>query len=135
LGTRFDHAAQPFSTPVGDATAVFYRELYLRYDVVQWIGGDNSIQLQGWHRRRRQSLGGPTLPWLQGITTTALQVARAWIFAVANEYDHNPAFPAANFNGQVRYNIASSDNLTLFVGQQQGCLRFVSGVDRVFPPC
>ena len=59
---------------------------------------------------------------------------RAWNFAVGIEYDQNPAFPAAYFNGQVRYNFASSDNLTLFVGQQQGGLRCVSGVCRVFPP-
>ncbi len=134
LGSRFDDASTPLTTPSGDAATAFYRELYLRYDVVQWIGGGNSIQLQGWHRRRRQSLGGPELPWLQGVTTTALQWGSAWNFAIGIEYDQNPAFPASYFNGQLRYTFPSSDNVSLFVGQQQGGLRCVSGVCRVFPP-
>jgi hypothetical protein len=134
LGTRFDDTDEPRTNALGQASTTYYREAYVRYDVVQWIGGTSSIQLQGWHRRRYQLLGGPEYAWLQGMTTTALQLGSEWNFALGVEYDQNPAFPGSYFSGQVRYNLSSSNNVSLFVGQQRGGLRCVSGVCRVFPP-
>jgi hypothetical protein len=134
FGTRTDDTAVPHVDDSGRASTNYYREVYVRYDVVRSIGGQSSIQLQGWHRRRHQLLGGPDHPWLQGITTTALQLGATWNLALGVEYDQNPAFPGTYFSGQVRYNINPSNNVTLFVGQQRGGLRCVSGVCRVFPP-
>lgn len=134
FGTRFDDTLVARVDEQGHASTNYYREAYVRYDVVRWLGGESSLQLQGWHRRRHQLLGGPDHPWLQGITTTALQLGRTWNFALGIEYDQNPAFPGTYFSGQVRYNINPSNNVNLFVGQQRGGLRCVSGVCRVFPP-
>lgn len=134
VGSRLDDSAVPHVDEGGRASANYYREVYVRYDLVRWIGGQSSVQLQGWHRRRHQLLGGPDHPWLQGITTTALQLGATWNLAFGVEYDQNPAFPGTYFSGQVRYNINPSNNVSLFVGQQRGGLRCVSGVCRVFPP-
>lgn len=134
VGTRLDATDVPHVDDGGHASTNYYREAYVRYDLVRSIGGQSSIQLQGWHRRRHQLLGGPERPWLQGITTTALQLGATWNLAVGIEYDQNPAFPGTYFSGQVRYNINPSNNVSLFVGQQRGGLRCVSGVCRVFPP-
>ncbi len=134
LGTRFDDTDVPRVDERGRSSTTYYREAYVRYDVVRSIGGSSSVQLQGWHRRRHQLLGGPAHPWLQGMTTTALQLGSAWNVAVGVEYDQNPAFPGTYLSGQVRYNINPSNNVNLFVGQQQGGLRCVSGVCRIFPP-
>lgn len=134
LGTRMDDTDEPRVDAQGQQSTNYYREAYVRYDVVRSIGGESSVQFQGWHRRRHQLLGGPDHPWLQGITTTALQLGRTWNLAVGVEYDQNPAFPGTYFSGQVRYNINPASNVNLFVGQQRGGLRCVSGVCRVFPP-
>lgn len=134
LGTRFDDSAVPRADAQGNTSTAFYREQYLRYDIVRFIGGSSSVQLTGWHRRRHQALGGPSRPWLSGITTTSFQLGPSWNLTMGIEYDQNPAFPATYFNGQVRYNLSSSNNVSLFVGQQRGGLRCVSGVCRMFPP-
>lgn len=134
LGTRFDETDVPRVDERGNTSTNYYREAYVRYDVVRAIGRESSVQLQGWHRRRHQLLGGPADPWLQGMTTTALQVGSRWNFSVGVEYDQNPAFPGTYFSGQVRFNVDPSNNVSLFIGQQRGGLRCVSGVCRIFPP-
>lgn len=134
VGARFDNTDRIIADERGGETTVFYREVYTRYDIIRWIGGGNSLQFQGFHRYRRQVLGGPDEPWLQGTTITSLQLGADLNFAFGFEYDENPAFPDLYFNGQVRYNLDSASNLSLFVGQRQGGLRCVSGVCRVFPP-
>lgn len=133
IGARFDTAAHPLSDEQGQETHVYYRELYLRHDVTFGLPGDMALQLQAWHRRRRQTLGGPPEPWLQGQTVTALQLDAYWNVAVGFEYDENPAFPDLYLNGQVRYDFGIG-NVALFAGQRQGGLRCVSGICRVFPP-
>lgn len=134
FGTRFDDSEASRLDAASNESTLFYREQYLRYDIVRFIGGHNSVQLTGWHRRRHQALGGPDHPWLSGITTTGVQLGPTWNVTVGLEYDQNPAFPATYVSGQVRYNLSSSNNVSLFVGQQRGGLRCVSGVCRMFPP-
>jgi hypothetical protein len=68
------------------------------------------------------------------MTITSLQWSARLSLGLGLEYDQNPAFPDTYVNGQVRYNLDSSSNLSLFVGQRQGGLRCVSGVCRIFPP-
>lgn len=133
VGTRFDSTDRTIVDARNQPTHVFYRELYLRHDVVVGLPGGAALQLQAWHRRRRQTLGSADDPWLQGQTTTGLQLSRAFGFAFGFEYDQNPAFPDLYFNGQARYDF-DEGNLTLFGGQRQGGLRCVSGVCRIFPP-
>ena len=113
---------------------MFYREVYARYDIIRWIGGPFSLQLQGWHRRRRQTLGGPDDRYFQGTHLTALQWAPKVTVGFGVGYDTNPQFPDTYLNGFVRYNIDSGSNVTVFAGQRRGGLRCVSGVCRIFPP-
>jgi hypothetical protein len=134
IGSRFDDANRSLTASDGTTTNVFYRELYLRYDWIQWLSGPYSLQFQGWIRRRRQTLGGPGEPWAQAITISELKWGSDLSLGFGFELDENPAFPTTYFNGQVRYNLSTGSNLVLFVGQRQGGLRCVSGVCRVFPP-
>jgi hypothetical protein len=135
VGSRFDDTSRELDDPLsGGPTHVFYREVYVRYDIIRYLGGPFSLQSQGWHRRRHQTLGGPNDSWLEGRHLTALQWAPHWSFGFGFEYDQNPQFPDTYFNGQVTYNIDSASNVSLFAGQRRGGLRCVSGVCRVFPP-
>lgn len=144
LGARFDAMEREVADAAGSLTDVFYRELYTRYDVTVALGHDLALEFQGWHRRRRQTLGGPVQPWLQGTTVSALQWGPRLNLAFGFEYDQNPAFPGTYFNGQVRYDLGGSDGLfawahgpstlSVFAGQRQGGMRCVSGVCRVYAP-
>lgn len=144
VGARFDDTQRRLSDADGNPTEVFYRELYTRYDWVIQLPAQNALQFQGWHRRRRQTLGGPVEPWLQGTTSTSFQWGPQLNLAFGFEYDENPAFPDLYFNGQVRYElrdrltwapwVTGPASLMLFAGQRQGGLRCVSGICRVFPP-
>lgn len=133
VGARFDSTDRLLTETSGEETHVYYRELYLRHDISIGLGDERTLQFQAWHRRRRQTLGGPEEPWLQGQTVTALQLDARWGVALGFEYDQNPAFPDTYVNGQVRYDFEIG-NVTAFVGQRQGGLRCVSGICRVFPP-
>ena len=134
VGSRFDDTDRVVQDARGLDTTVFYREVYARYDVIRWLSGPFSLQLQGWHRRRRITLGGPEDAFFQGQHLTALQWSPHFVFGVGLEYDTNPAFPDTYVNGLLSYNIDSASNVSLFVGQRRGGLRCISGVCRVFPP-
>lgn len=134
VGSRFDDTDRLISAGDGTQTHVFYREIYARYDVIQWLTGPYSLQFQGWLRRRRQTLGGPDGDWHQGQTINEFKWGELLSAALGLEYDQNPAFPSFYVNGQLRYNLDAGSNLVLFVGQRQGGLRCVAGVCRVFPP-
>ncbi len=142
FGLRFDSTERQVTDAEGQATNVFYREVYLRHDWVFGLSGGNALQFQGWHRRRRQTLGGPEHPWWSGITTTGFQWGPRVNLALGLEYDQNPAFPDTYVNGQVRYELppglvswlTGPSSVTAFAGQRQGGLRCVAGICRVFPP-
>jgi hypothetical protein len=132
IGARFDDSARAIDTAQG-ATHAFYRELYARYDVVQALGGPFSLELQGWHRRRHETLGAELSPWLEGEHTTGVGYGAAWVFAFGTEYNGDIRPPTTYFNGSVRYKPSSDSSLGLFVGQRRGALRCVGGVCRVVP--
>jgi hypothetical protein len=56
----------------GVIAGTFYREGYIRYDIVKHIKGPFSIQAQGWHRRRYEPTSLRT-GWWEGENYTALQ--------------------------------------------------------------
>jgi hypothetical protein len=120
--------------PSGGETHAFYRELYLRYDVITWLGGPLSLKLQRWDRRRRAPFSGIGGAWLELSQLVALDVAPRYTVGGSFEYTGNPQFPPTYFAGMLGYNISSSSNLSLFAGQRRGGLRCVSGVCRVYPP-
>jgi len=133
IGSRFDDADRDLPTAQGP-THVFYREVYTRHQGTWFLGGPFALELQGWHRRRHQTLGGPGAPWNEGDELIGLDYAPHWSFAAGFSYDTNPAVPPTYFNGQIAYRLSSDSSLSLFAGQRRGALRCVGGVCRVFPP-
>ncbi|HEX3776316.1 MAG TPA: DUF6029 family protein [Polyangiaceae bacterium] len=133
IGARADDAARAFATDSGE-TSVFYREIWHRHTVLAALGGPLSIELQGWHRRRHQTVGGPLEPWSEGDELIALDYAPHWSAAFGFSYDTNPQVPPTYVNGQLGYRPTPDSSVSLFVGQRRGALRCVGGVCRVFPP-
>jgi hypothetical protein len=133
FGTRSDDTDRAVASDYGE-TRVFYREIYNRHQASAALGGPLSIELQGWHRRRHQTVGGADAPWSEGDELFGLDYAPHWSMALGFSYDTNPAVPPTYVNGQVGYRVTSDSSVSLFVGQRRGALRCVGGVCRVFPP-
>lgn len=132
FGVRDDTTARELTTPRGP-THIFYREAYTRYDALFHLHGPFSLQFQGWHRYRHQTVGGPLNPWFSGNTINALEIAPFGNIALGVEYDSNPLTPATYFNGRVTYRISSDSNVSIFAGQRRGQQQCVAGVCRFFP--
>ena len=133
LGARDDRTVVPARLD-GESTRTFYREGYVRYDYVQWLGGDFSLQNQGWHRKRYRPFSGWTDPSFEGYHTVAVHWSPKLSVAVSFEYDTNPQVAPTYVNGLVQLRPTSDSSIGLFVGQRRGMMRCVSGVCRVFPP-
>ena len=133
FGTRFDDTEGLLADPSGGETHMFYRELYGRYEVTEWLGGPFTLKLQGWDRRRHQTLGGVVGPYTMLQQLVALDYAAKLIVGAGFEYTGDPTFPPTYFNGTLGYNLSSSSNITLFAGQRRGGLKCVSGVCRIYP--
>lgn len=116
-----------------------YRDNGVRYTVTKWISGPYSVELTGWHRRRREDSANRRAPayepewWVQGEHYTAFKVAPKWVFSQGIEYTTQLGFPTLYLNAFALYRFTSESNVRLFVGQQRGGLRCVSGVCRIFP--
>jgi hypothetical protein len=117
----------------------FYHELHLDYDIVKHLVGPYSLELTGHHRERFEqdnNVRAPqnvAMPWHEGENYTALKISPKWIFSQGFEYKTLIGYPTYYVNGAVRYNFTGADNIIVFVGQQRGGLRCVSGVCRDFP--
>ena len=74
-----------------------------------------------------------SVPWAQGFHQTALKIAPKWVIAQGIEYYTITGQPAWYVNGSILYRFTSGSNIKIFAGQQQGGLRCVSGVCRIFP--
>ena len=134
VGARIDETDREIFDSGGNPTNVFYEENYARYDIIRWIDGPFSLQLQGWHRHRRQTLGGPDDTWFEGQHLTGFEWAPHLSTGFGIEYDTNPATPDLYFNGNVAWRFTSDTSVALFVGQRRGALRCLGGVCRVYPP-
>lgn len=132
LGSRSDDAGQELSSANG--SHVFYRELYLRYDVSVPIKGPVALELQGFHRRRREPDTGRSNRWLEGQHSTGIDWGAKLSFAVGTEYDTRPENSSSYFNVMATYRPSDAVSLGLFAGQRRGTLRCVGGVCRVYPP-
>ena len=145
-----------------DPTTSFYREGYVRYDLVKELTERFSLQMQGFHRYRYE----PQIllnAWAEGENYTALQWSPHFSAVFGYEYkaqtgcrptyhDAQGEHPGANlchfFNGGLTYRSGGSDEgtptqrvlgrifntVSVFVGQRRGATRCVSGVCRQFPP-
>lgn len=134
---------------VPGATNMFYREGYLRYDLVKHLRGAFSLQSIGFHRYRYlpERFG---LPWWEGENYLALQWAPRMSAAFGFEYSSRPGCArdaeSGDFcfyaSGGLVWRGAASDGIwgqifnsvNLFVGQRRAAIRCVSGVCRLFPP-
>jgi hypothetical protein len=165
IGVRTSDTAIPELTQ-GDSQPItaFYREGYLRYDMVFHLTGPFSLQLQGFHRHRWEPVSF-TKPWNEGENYTALQWSPHLSAIVGYEYFakekcepprtatlSQPARQQVDFcnyvNGGIQWRAAGAgadkpstkyvaqlfDAVNIFVGQRRGAIRCVSGVCRQFPP-
>lgn len=117
----------------------FYRELAAQYSITKYIKGPYSIELAGRHRFRvqdRENIRGEDYtgaPWWQGEHQNALKVAPKWVISQGFEYTTYIGLPTYYLNAGVLYRFTSDSSIRLYVGQNRGGLRCVSGICRVFP--
>lgn len=117
----------------------YYNEYYGQYTLSQHVSGAYSIELTGRHRLRREEnqnvrvSGQGAEYWRQGEHYTALKIAPKWVISQGIEYTTQLGFPTYYLSGQVLYRFTSESNLKVFVGQQRGGLKCVSGICKVFP--
>ncbi len=117
----------------------FYRELAAQYSITKYIKGPYSIELAGRHRYRvqdRENIRGGDYegaPWWQGVHQNALKIAPKWVISQGFEYTTYIGLPTYYVNGGVLYRFTSDSNIRVYVGQNRGGLRCVSGICRVFP--
>lgn len=116
----------------------YYRELAAQYSITKYIKGPYSLEFAGRHRYRvqegeniRGSFEGE--PWWQGEHQNALKVAPKWVVGQGFEYTTLVGLPTYYFNGTILYRFTSESNIRLYVGQNRGGLRCVSGICRVYP--
>ena len=117
---------------------IFYREAHAEYTLTKHVAGPYSIELSGRHRIRKEEQqnirDGTERPWREGEHTSALKIAPKWVVSQGIEYTTRLGFPTTYYNGALLYRFTSDSNVRLFVGQQRGGLKCVSGVCKVFPP-
>ena len=117
----------------------YYRELAGQYSFTKYIAGPYSVELAGRHRLRVQdgenirSASFKGEAWVQGEHYTTLKIAPKWVLAQGIEYTSQTGFPTWYFNGTVLYKFTSDSNIRVYVGQNRGGLRCVSGICREFP--
>ncbi len=149
VGLRDTKHAEPVaSVNLAGPSDAFYSEGYIRYDASLELGSGFSLQSQGFHRHRYE----PALrsdSWNEGENYLALRWAPHLAFIFGYEYlgrtgctPDNSVSLCHYFNGAIQFKAADRDDpvqqvfdtVSLFVGQQRGAIRCVSGVCRNFPP-
>jgi hypothetical protein len=115
----------------------YYREIHAEYSLSKYISGPYSVEVTGRARYRKEAdkniRDGYEQWWREGENYVALKVAPKWVFTQGFEYKSIVGEPTYYFNGSVLYKFRSDSNLRVFVGQQRGGLRCVSGICKVFP--
>ncbi len=143
-GARADDQGAP-SPSAPELGTAYYREVWVRYDVVKRLGGPFSVQSTGAHRRRAwhdviDNVTGEIRPWNEGETVLGLIWSPHLTVALGHEYTSRSSFDAENrtkllhfFNGFVQYRITTDKVVRLFAGQTRENIRCISGVCRRFP--
>ena len=141
LGTRQDW--------LGTGTQ-FVRQYELTYTFNQKLSKNVAIEILGRHRVRyelSQNVGmdGLSHEWVEGENYLGLSIAPRWVITQGFEYstldlpastkfafiDNYPAWLYLSAGGI--YKLTKSSNIKVFLGQQRGGLKCISGVCRVFP--
>jgi hypothetical protein len=142
VGVRATDRAVPAiaSAELPIVSSVFYREAYVRYDMLQELPGPFSLSSLGFHRRRYEPLA-QSASWHEGENYLSFNWNPHFAFVFGYEYQTRPGFPTNYFSGAVEYRSKSNeswfdqifDTVRLFVGQRRAALRCVGGTCRVFP--
>lgn len=142
LGLRATDRAVPAiaNSELAAETDVFYREAYVRYDMLQELPGPFSLSALGFHRRRYEPVA-LVEPWHEGENYLSFNWSPHFAFIFGYEYQTRPGFPTNYFSGTVEYRSRSNESWTdqlfdtvrLFVGQRRAALRCVGGTCRLFP--
>lgn len=149
LGARTSDAPEPSQSYEESHGHTFYRETYVRYDVVKHLFGAFSVQAQGFHRHRHLPERFDN-PWWEGENYLALQWAPRLAGVFGYEYtsqlgcsrDAKEGEFCHYLNGGLTFRALASDGIWgqifnsvgIFVGQRRAAIRCVSGVCRQFPP-
>jgi hypothetical protein len=120
------------------------------YDVSKAITRTVALELSGRHRVRFERAlnidgAGVSQPWIEGENYLGLTIAPRWVITQGFEYTTLERPPTVTFVG-IRdypawlfvslggiYKFTRDSNIKLFVGQQRGGLKCISGVCRIFP--
>lgn len=132
-GVRYDRAGEPTTYPeIPAPIQTFYRESYIRYDLVKKIVGTWSLQTVGFQRRRYNPVSR-SQPWSEG--ENYVSVIYSPKVTAAFGYEHTAQFGPERkyFNGMAQYRFTTDSLVRVFVGQSRPALRCVSGVCRFFP--
>jgi hypothetical protein len=122
----------------------------ITYNFSKAITKKVALEFIGRHRvRYEKSLnlggGGASVPWVEGENYTGISIAPHWVFTQGIEYTTFERPPSVTFAGIDNYpawlflsvggiyKITKNSNVKVFVGQQRGGLKCISGVCRVFP--
>ena len=107
--------------------------------ITKHVAGPYSVELAGRHRYRileRENIRGDSFegePWWQGEHQNALKIAPKWVLSQGIEYTTYVGLPTYYVNGSILYRFTSDSSLRVYVGQNRGGLRCLSGICRVFP--
>jgi hypothetical protein len=139
-------ARRDIESDTGDS---YYREGWIQADIVKVLHGLWSMELNTWQRNRFEGGAEPGAEaWHEGETYLAVKYASRMAYILGWEYTTRKSVvkPGAFLTGDVLgstmqqfFNVGAqfrfSDNISLrlFVGQQRGALKCVSGVCRQFP--
>ncbi len=132
VGARDDQVAA-LEDPTQDTGTTYYREGYVRYDLVKMLFDTWSVQVTGVARHRYDPAKYP-VPYWEGENYAAIQWSPKLTVAAGYEYLTRNGEPHNYYNGSVKWRFNSDTSLRLFVGQQRGALRCLAGVCRQFPP-
>lgn len=132
-GIRVDDSATPVPYDgLTEETNIYYREHWMRYDLVKKIAGPFSVQAAGFHRYRFMPLRSP-LAWREGENYLSLIYSPKVTAAFGYEYTTFGGETTSFYNGLLQYRFTSDTQVRAFVGQTRPALRCVSGVCRQFP--
>jgi len=128
----------------------FIQQFELTYTFSHKLGPRTAIEFIGRHRVRYEkedNVGplGTAERWVEGEHYTGVNIAPKWIFTQGIEYSTRDLAQSTTFAGingyppwlylnlGGTYKFTKDSNLRLFVGQQRGGLKCISGICRVFP--
>ncbi len=119
---------------------LYYRELRAELSLVKAIVGPWSVELDAKHRRAFSSeknlvgAGFSPQPWNEEELYLSLKHSPLIVAAVGYEHTGLAGQQPHYFNAMLMWKYLPGSSLKLFVGQQRGALKCVSGVCREFPP-